>query len=1009
MDPFSPDRPAAQPRADDFVARSVMDRSRGHDWRLGRFPDLMQRRIEEILLVATQYDAFVLEEDGLLTELIFSEYVDLGLAQGPRVTRVSTGEEALRAIRERNFDLVVTMLHLEDMDVSAFRRAVRQVRDDLAVALLVASEAELRRLPERLDWDASSVYLWEGDARIFLAIIKVLEDRWNVEADTSNGGVGVIILLEDSVRYRSTLLPIMYDELVRQTRSVMAEGLNPMQRLLRLRARPKILMADTYEQGLDLYQRYRDAIFGVIADVSFSRGGAVNPLAGVAFIRAIKRDNPDVPALLQSSDARNQSWADELHTGFLHKHSDTLLADVSAFMLRDLSFGDFVFRLPDGTEVARASDLRSMSRLLGEVPAESLEYHARRNHFSNWLRARTEFVLARRMRPRSVSEFRDLTALRQYLVHAFEEAVRHNRRGIVEDFSRERFDPGTRFARIGGGSLGGKARGLAFFDALLARQPLEHAFPGVRVYVPPSVVIGTSVFDDFLRRSGLRGDDLADASESWVGQTFLRAELPTALVNDLRAFLETARYPIAVRSSSLLEDSPYYPFAGVYATHMLPNNHAEMSVRLWQLCEAVKLVYASTFFQSARAYFETTPHQFEAQKMAVIIQQLVGAQHDRFFYPQAAGVVRSYNFYPFGDMRPEDGVAYAVLGLGKTVAEGGDALRFCPAHPQILPQLAGPRFLDQSQRGFYALDLGRSELAPSAGEDAAIVRLPLEVAEAHGTLAAVGSVWSSEDQAFHDGIYRAGVRAVTFAHMLKSDLFPLASTLNRLLALGRQGIGGPVEIEFAIELETPVPELAVLQLRPYAVAGSAQPVNVDASAGAALCYSGCALGHGVIDGLRDVVYVKPDSFEASFTGQIARELARLNEGLRAERRDFVLIGPGRWGSSNPWLGIPVSWAQISGARVIVEAALQHWVVDPSQGSHFFHNLTSVGAAYLTVNPRAGAGFVDWQWLARQPATNETHFVRHVRLAQPLQARVDGRSSRGAILRATGADQAATAT
>jgi len=608
-------------------------------------------------------------------------------------------------------------------------------------------------------------------------------------------------------------------------------------------------------------------------------------------------------------------------------------------------------------------------------------------------------VLARRLRPRKRSEFPDSEAVRRYLISALDDALSRSRRGVIEDFSRKRFDASTRFARIGGGSLGGKARGLAFFDALLARHQLDRAFAGVRLHVPRSVVIGTAVFDEFLERNRLRSPTLYTAGDEWLREKFLAARLPDALVEDLRVFLQHMRRPLAVRSSSLLEDSPFHPFAGVYDTHMLANNHPKPKRRLEQLCEAIKLVYASTFFEKARRYLEATPYRIEEQKMAVVLQELVGQQHERYYYPSLAGVVCSYNFYPFGHMRPEEGVAGVVLGLGQLVVEGGAALRFCPAHPQVLPQLAhGEQFLDESQRVFLALDL-ESERTPADGAAANVARLELSAAEKHGTLHPVASSWSPENRCFYDGVSRPGVRAVTFAHVLKGGVFPLAEMLCRILELGRQGLGGPVEIEFAANLQTAPQEFAVLQVRPYALAGSLEPVVVDdLPAELLVCYSTQALGHGVIDGICDIVYVKPDGFDAARTREIARQVAAVNQTLQSANRPYLLIGFGRWGSSNYWLGIPVAWAEVSAARIIVEAGLEHFVVDPSQGSHFFHNLTSVGAAYLTINPRLRSGFVDWQWLDSQPAVAETEFIRHVRLEIPLEARIDGRSSRAAVLK-----------
>ncbi|MBU0641200.1 MAG: histidine kinase [Planctomycetes bacterium] len=975
--------------------------SGGHDWRLGRFPNLMLRRVEEILLVSSAYDSFILEEDGLLTELISSEYVDLGLTHAPTVTRVSSGEEALAAIRSGRFDLVITMLRLGDMDIAKFGQAVREVAPELPVVLLVATDWELAPFAEAgVRLNVASTYVWHGDAKVFLAIIKVLEDRWNAEHDARVGGVGMIILVEDSVRFRSSLLPIMYTELVKQTRAVMADGINRMHKMLRMRARPKILVAETYEQGLEYYRRFRKHLFGVIADVRFPRGGQQDPHAGLDFIREVKADNPDVPALLQSSEPGNRALAESIGVQFLHKRSSTLLQDVRDFMMHNFGFGDFVFRMPDSREVARVADLRAMARVLRDVPAESLEYHARRNHFSNWLRARTEFELAGRLRPRKVTEFGDLEELRRYLIQVFRDALWQNRCGVVEDFARQRFEPGTRFARIGGGSLGGKARGLAFVDALLARHRVDQAFEDVRVYVPQSVVIGTDVFDAFLELNRLRMLALRTTNDEWIKWAFQTADLPERVVVDLRAYLETVRGPLAVRSSSLLEDSQYYPFAGIYLTQMLRNNHPDERKRLQELQDAIKLVYASIFFSASRRYLEATPHRIEEEKMAVILQPVVGRQRGDHFYPSFAGAARSYNYYPFGHMKPEEGVASVALGLGMTVVEGGEALRFCPTHPQVLPQLAdGAKFINQSQRGFYAIDLSPAKQRTPADAERSTVRLDLDVAEEHGTLAPVGSVWSNENNAFYDGIYRAGVRVVTFAHILKSDLFPLAGILRRLLELGRAGMNGPVEIEFAANLDTDPHEFAVLQMRPCAGACVRECVDVGRlPQETLLCHSPQALGNGVVDTIRDVIYVKPERFDTARTLTIANEVGELNDALQAEHRHCVLIGPGRWGSTNKWLGIPVQWSQISTARVIVETTLEDFAPDPSQGSHFFHNLTCFGIAYLTVNPQTGQGFIDWAWLQQQPVARETEFVCHVHLAEPLEARLDGRTSVAAVLK-----------
>jgi len=974
--------------------------SRGHGWRLGRFPQLMPRRIEEILLVSSPYDSFILEEDGLSTEMLYTEYLDLGLTHAPNITRVSTGEEGLALLRTRAFDLVITLLRLGDMDVAHFAQTVKQIKPDLPVVLLIANEWELARLKRQArPLNVDGTYLWYGDTKVILAIIKMLEDRVNAEHDTRVADVGVIIVVEDSVRFRSAILPLIYSQLVRQTRAVMADGLNHMDKLLRLAARPKILVAETFEQGLELYNRFRKHLFGVITDVSYPRGGRQDSQAGITFIRHIRGEMPDVPALLQSSDASNWQLAERLGVSFLHKHSGTLLEDIRQFMLANFGFGDFVFRMPDGQEIARAGDMRSMVPVLRTVPAESIEYHARHNHFSNWFRARTEFALARSMRPRRVSEFSDLESLRRFLIRSISDALRLNRRGVVEDFTRERFDAGCGFARIGGGSLGGKARGLAFVEALLAQAGLDAEFPGIHVRVPRSVVIGTDVFDEFLDLNGLRPSLLQNQDDESITKTFLAARLPDDIMDALRAFLDIVREPIAVRSSSLLEDSQYHPFAGVYATHMLANNHRDPRVRQALLRDAIKLVYASCFTSAARRYLEATPYRLDEEKMAVILEPIVGARHGNYFYPNISGVARSYNYYPFEPMRPEEGVASVALGLGKTIVDGGQALRFCPVHPGVLPQMTGKEFLSESQRQFYAVDISDEQYSLGVERDRCLTQLELSDAEQHGTLNLLGSVWCPQNQAFYDGVGRPGVRVVSFAHVLKNEAFPLAPLLRRLLEIGRGGMNGPIELEFAVNLDSQPQEFAVLQIRPCGACGDQDDVERgDLTPADLLCYSTHALGHGVMRDVRDVVYVKPERFDAAYTPQMAQDIGELNDRLQVANRPYLLIGPGRWGSSHSWLGIPVTWSQISAARLIVETTLEDFVVEPSQGSHFFQNLTSFGIAYLSVNPFSQDGFVDWAWLDEQPATHETPFLRHVQLGHPLEARLDGQVSKAAVLK-----------
>ena len=980
--------------------------------RFSGFGHLMPHRVQEVLLVASLYDAFTLEEGGRLTELLLGEYRELNLSFPPHVTRASTGEEALNLLEARRFDLVITMSRLGDMEAADLAARVREATPDLPVYNLAFNPRELKFVREADDARRIERYfLWTGDVRLLTGIIKYCEDTMNVAHDTRYGDVRCILLIEDSVRFYSSYLPLLYTEVLVQTQSLMDEGINLNHRLLRLRARPKILLATTFEEAWDLYTKYKDSLLGVISDGRFMWNGEHRADAGAEFIRRVKYVDPHTPAVLQSTNAALAATAREVGAGFIHKESRTLLQDLRGFMLENFGFGDFVFRLPGGQEVGRAIDLRELGEMLRVVPIESVRHHAAHDHFSNWLRARTEFGLASMIRPRKVSEFRDAEELRNYLVEAIERFRAESQRGVVADFSRRNFDGSSKFVRIGGGSLGGKGRGLAFMNSVLHRYGITNRFAAVIVQVPPTAVVGTDVFDTFMRDTGLRDFALGDADDEEITARFLAAKLPEAIYADLETFLEQVRYPLAVRSSSLLEDSQFQPFAGVYATYMLPNSHDDLRVRLDQLCDAIKLVYASAYSRAAKSYIEATSNRIEEEKMAVIIQQMVGQRYETYDYPHFSGVAHSSNFYPAAGMKPQEGVVTAALGLGRTVVEGGKALRFSPSHPAVLPQFGSTRdWLDNSQRKFFAVDVGDAERYPSAADDFNLALLDLEDAERHGTLDAVGSVYSPENDAIYDGIHRPGVRLVSFAHVLKSDLFPLADILKLLLELGRRTMSAEVEIEFAVVLgdgRLEPHQFGFLQIRPLAAGHEAPDIPEELLRGDdAVVATDTALGNGRLGDIRDVLFVPPELFDRGRTRDIAVEIGRINRRFVEAARPYLLIGPGRWGSSDRWLGIPVRWEQISGAQVIVETDLDDFKVTPSQGSHFFQNLTSFQVGYLTVNRTQGHGRLDWDWFAAQAAHQEGEFVRHLRLEEPLTVLIDGRTRRGVILRPTGAAEGA---
>ncbi len=840
------------------------------------------------------------------------------------------------------------------------------------------------------------IFLWQGDSRILLAITKYVEDKQNVAYDTGVAGVQVILLIEDNIRFYSSFLPTMYTEIINHSQSLITEGVNLAHKILRMRARPKILLCNSFEEAWEYFSTYREDVLGVISDIEFPQEGRLNPLAGAEFARKVKFAYRDIPVLLQSSRPDSEAVAREVGAEFLLKGSPTLLEDLRSFIVKNFAFGDFIFRLPDGTMMGRAQNLKELLELLRIVPAECIAYHAERNDFSRWLKARTEFHLAHHLRPRTAADFPTVEERRRYLIEEINAYRREQTRESVSDFDPSSFDPDNSFARIGEGSLGGKARALAFVRHLLRDFAVIDQFEGVQITVPPCLVLGTDIFDDFLEENDLRHFAMASDDDGEIERRFVAAAFPAGIERRLAAYLDLVRYPLAVRSSSLLEDSQYQPLAGVYQTYMLPNNHFDDQVRLQQLVRAVKRVFASTFLTYAKNYFKVTPYRLEEEKMAVIIQKMVGSRHGSRFYPSFAGVARSHNFYPTGPLAAEDGVVAMALGLGRTVVDGGRALSFSPKHPRHLLHFSTvPDMLANSQRDFIAVEMeGDGEVTER--------HYPLAVAEADGTLGWVASTYSPDNDAVFDGISRPGVRLVSFAPILKHKALPLSAVFDRLMELGRWGMNTEVEIEFAVELSTTrskPTEFGFLQMRPMAMSRELEELDTEnVRPEQVLVRSSSVLGNGKFAHLRDVVAVDYERFDRAKTGDIAREVARLNAELVAEGVPYILFGLGRWGSADPWLGIPVTWEQISGARVIVESGLKDMKVTPSQGSHFFQNLTSFRVGYFTVNAEEGAGFVDWGWLAAQPAVKDSGYVRRLHFETPLMVAINGKRQRGVILK-----------
>ena len=972
--------------------------------RIKKFQKLMRYKIREILLVSSIYDNYLFEEDGRLYELIREEYQSLNLSFAPELIHVTTGEEALEMLSSGNtFDLIITTLHIEDMHVVKFAKMVRQSGINLPIVLLAYDNRERKELTTNYDTSIfERIFIWSGDYRLLIGIVKFIEDRVNVENDTKNIGVQSIIVVEDNIKFYSSYLPIIYTEVFKQSQRLIQEGVNLTHKFLRMRARPKILLCTTYEEAWSYYEKYQEYVLGLILDINFRHHGVKDPEAGIRFARTVKSQHDDIPILLQSSDASFREKAYQIGASFMHKYSPRLLQELREFMLQNFGFGDFVFMNNEAHEVFRASNLSQLEEALKLIPDESLVYHASRNHFSKWLKARTEFYLAHKLRPHKVSDFESVQGLRDRLLISLQEYRKLQQSGIIFDFRKDLFDTKNSFARIGGGSLGGKARGLGFINTLLTNYNLKHKFDDVEISVPSAIVIGTDVFDRFISDNRLDSIVNTEIDDLTLTQKFVDSVIfPEEITAKLREFLEITHCPLAVRSSSLLEDSQFLPFAGVYETYMIPNSNPDIEIRLDELLQSIKSVYASTFHIKARDYIKSSSYRLEEEKMAVVVQRLVGAKRQERFYPDFAGVAKSYNFYPIAPQKSNDGIAQVALGLGKTVVDGGNSIRFCPKYPKHMLQFFSTKeTLKTAQQKFYALDLnGKLEHHPESIEDQLVRSYDLSDSEKDGTLYSVGSTYSSENEAIYDGLSRNGVRVVTFAPILKHKLFPLPEILDLLLDFGSWGMGTPVEIEFAVNLEVPQgerKEFAMLQMRPMVLSRESEELIIgEINKDETICYSTQVLGNGAVNGVQDIVVVDYEKFDRAKSKEVVQEVSKLNAKLLAERKPYILFGVGRWGSLDPWLGIPVTWDQISGAAVIVESGFKDFSVTPSQGSHFFQNLTSFRVGYFTVNADNNS-FIDWQWLCKQTAVEEMVYTKHLRFEQPITIRMNGHENRGVI-------------
>ena len=966
------------------------------------FANLMNKRIYNVLLIATKYDAFMLEDDGRVDEQIFNEYTSLSLRYPPRFTQVTTEEEALAELKDRNFELIICMPNMDNRDIFAAATEIKIHYPNIPIVVLTPFSKEVSKRIANEDLSAIDyVFSWLGNAELLLAIIKLIEDKMNAPDDTASVGVQIILLVEDSVRFYSSALPHLYKFVLEQSQMFAKEALNDHQRTLRMRGRPKIKLARTYEEAVRIFNQYRDNMLGIISDMSFMHDGVKDPYAGYKFGQYVRKTGLIIPFVLESSEASNKVYAKELGASFIDKNSKSYPQDLRKKIMQRFGFGDFVILNPQTKEeIMRIKDLKDLQKKVFQIPDDSLVYHLSRNHFSRFFYSRAMFPPAEVLKRVDVSDYKDMDEARKLI---FDLIVQYRRKnsGVVAVYQKERFDEYSNFARIGDGSLGGKGRGLAFIGAMVKRYPkLEHDH--FAVTIPKTVVICTDIFDEFMETNELYPVALSDVDDETILKYFLRASLPARLIEDLMAFFDVVKSPIAVRSSSLLEDSHYQPFAGIYSTYMVPKLEDKYDM-LRTLSDAIKAVYASVFYRDSKAYMTATSNLIDQEKMAIVLQEVVGNRYNDRFYPTISGVARSLNFYPIGNEKAEDGIANIALGLGKYIVDGGQTLRFSPRHPHNILQMSTMDFaLRETQTRFYALDLKNLADQFSVDDSFNLLRLNLKDADADGSLKFIVSTYDPYDQVIRDGYYPGGRKILSFVNVLQHEVFPLADTLDQILHVGQDEMGRPIEIEFAVNIDPQNPGFAtfyLLQVRP--IVDNKEVMEEDLTLVEqedTILTSTSVLGHGIVTDVQDIIYVKTGAFCSSNNQSIAYDIEKMNRQFTGEEKNYVLVGPGRWGSSDSWLGIPVKWPHISNARVIVECGLENYRVDPSQGTHFFQNLTSFGVGYFTINPFKGDGWFDEGYLNSLPAVEETEYLRHVRFDKPVVIKMDGKKSLGVVLK-----------
>ena len=976
------------------------------------FDQLMQKRIRQVLLICSGYDAFVLEEDGRIDEQIFNEYVSLNLRYPPTFLQATSSVEAFRQLRDKKIDLVISMLNIADIDTFQLAKQIKEEYPDVPIVTLTHFNREVSFRLQNEDLSAIDyVFCWLGNANLLLAIIKLIEDRMNAEHDVEEIGVQVVLLVEDSIRYISSYLPTLYQIVMKQSREFSKEALNEHQRMLRARGRPKILLAKTYDEALSFYEKYKHNILGIISDVSFKkdRFSTRKEKFGLEFCRKVREEDTFIPFIFQSSDLSNEQAARELNAMFIHKYSKNLIVELTDYIISNFAFGDFVFRDPETqAEVARAADLPALQQQILTVPDKVLEYHTKKNDISKWLNARALFTVAQNLKYLRNEDFRNVDEIRNYIYESISSYRIGKGRSVIATFDKQKFNEYLIFSRIGEGSIGGKARGLAFINSVIEKHKIYNRYPGLVITIPRTVVLGTGIFDEFMEKNKLYKIALSDKSDEEILNQFIRAELPGWILGDLLALIDVLERPLAIRSSSKLEDSLYQPFAGIYSTYMVPVVRNDKKRMVQMISDAIKCVYASVYFRNSKAYMNATSNLIDEEKMGIVLQEVCGQEYDGRYYPTLSGVARSLNYYPIEPEKPGDGIVSLAYGLGKYIMEGGTGLRFSPKYPRKILQLSSNEMmLKNTQKVFYALDLSPSSFVPSVDDGINLLKLKINEAAGDASFRYAVSTYDMHSNMIRDGQYQDGRPIITFSSILNHDTFPLAEILSTLLQIGQKEMNNPIEIEFAASLDVPKDQVQVfnfLQIRPIVLNDQGIKIDVEnVNLSETIIYSVAALGNGVFKGIKDFVYVKTDNFNPARSVNIAASIEKINQAFVSRQEGYVLVGPGRWGSTDPWLGIPVKWAQLSAARIIVEAGIDNYRIDPSQGTHFFQNVTSFGVGYFTINHYIKDGYYDMEYLSAQKSVYEDEYIRHIHFESPMTIMVDGRTNKGVIYKPAGSN------